>query len=253
MKALRFLAGVFFFTVVIQGLVSAAPVDYWFERANALYEQQNYDSAAAYYERILSSGTNNGAVCFNLGNTYFRLKKIGLAMLFFERARKLSPNDPDVIANIKFAQSAIVDRLPMPDRSFFETVLVRLHNLFSLNVQLWLIFIFLLLLGVFFSIGLFARPNIRLWLMYISSLVVLVGACMGISAGIKVYASEKIQYAIVLAPSVDAKNQPNGNKVLFTVHEGTKFRVRKQLGEWSLVSLPTGVSGWVVASSLGGI
>jgi tetratricopeptide (TPR) repeat protein len=253
MKALRLLAAVFFFTVVFQRIVSAAPIDYWFERANAMYEQQNYDSAAAYYEKILSSGTNNGAVCFNLGNAYFRLKKIGLAMLFFERAQKLSPNDADIIANIKFAQSAIVDRMPMPERSFFETVLVRLHNLFSLNVQLWLIFIFLLMLGVFFSIGLFARPNIRLWLIYVSSLVVFVFACICISAGIKVYASEKVQYAIVLAQSVEAKNQPNGNKVLFTVHEGTKFRVRKQLGEWSLVSLPTGVSGWVVSSSIGSI
>jgi len=198
-------------------------------------------------------GTNNSAVCFNLGNTYFRLKKIGLAMLFFERAQKLSPNDPDVIANIKFGQSAIVDRLPMPEQSFFETVLVRLHNLFSLNVQLWLIFIFLLTLGVFFSIGLFASPNIRLWLIYVSSLVVFICACIGISAGTKVYAGEKVHYAIVLTPSVEAKNQPNGNKVLFTVHEGTKFRVRKQLGEWSLVSLSTGVSGWVLSTSLGSI
>jgi tetratricopeptide (TPR) repeat protein len=205
MKALKLLSLASFFTVIFQGIAAAAPVDYWFEKANAFYEQQNYDSAAAYYEKILSSGTNNSAVCFNLGNAYFRLKKIGLAMLFFEKAQKLSPNDPDVIANIKFAQSAIVDRLPLPERSFFETVLVRLHNLFSLNVQLWLVFTFLLMLGVFFSIGLFVRPNIRLWLMYVSSLVVFMCACMGISAGIKVYASEKIQFAIVLAPSVEAK------------------------------------------------
>jgi glucan phosphoethanolaminetransferase (alkaline phosphatase superfamily) len=141
----------------------------------------------------------------------------------------------------------------MPEQSFFETVLVRLHNLFSLNVQLWLIFIFLLTLGVFFSIGLFASPNIRLWLIYVSSLVVFICACIGISAGTKVYAGEKVHYAIVLTPSVEAKNQPNGNKVLFTVHEGTKFRVRKQLGEWSLVSLSTGVSGWVLSTSLGSI
>jgi tetratricopeptide (TPR) repeat protein len=253
MKAFRLWAILSFITVVLPGIAGAAPVDYWFEKANAFYEQQNYDSAGAYYEKILSSGTNNSAVCFNLGNTYFRLKKIGLAMLFFERAQKLSPNDPDVIANIKFGQSAIVDRLPMPEQSFFETVLVRLHNLFSLNVQLWLIFIFLLTLGVFFSIGLFASPNIRLWLIYVSSLVVFICACIGISAGTKVYAGEKVHYAIVLTPSVEAKNQPNGNKVLFTVHEGTKFRVRKQLGEWSLVSLSTGVSGWVLSTSLGSI
>jgi Tetratricopeptide repeat. len=253
MKAFKLLAGVSFFSLFLQGAACAAPVDYWFEKANALFEQQNYDSAEAYYQKILSSGTNNSAVCFNLGNTYFRLKKIGLSMLFFEKALQLSPNDPDIIANIKFAQSALVDRLPQPDRSFVEVVLVRLHNLFSLNTQLWVIFAILLVLGIFFSLGIFVSSNARLWIIYLSSILIIVLAGFGISAGLKIYAHEKMPYAIVLSSSVEAKNQPNGNKVLFTVHEGTKFRVRKQLGEWSLVHLPTGVSGWVLSSSLGSI
>jgi tetratricopeptide (TPR) repeat protein len=252
MRAFKLFSVLSFFSF-FQGAVSAAPVDYWFEKANTLYEQQNYDSAQIYYEKILSSGTNNSAVCFNLGNTYFRLKKIGLAMLFFEKALRLSPNDPDIIANIKFAQSAIVDRLPTPEQSFIEVVLVRLHNLFSLNAQLWVIFAILLILGIFFSLGIFASSNVRLWIIYLSSILIIVLAGFGISAGLKIYSHEKMPYAIVLSPSVEAKNQPNGNKVLFTVHEGTKFRVRKQVGEWSLVNLPTGVSGWVLSSSLGSI
>jgi hypothetical protein len=74
---------------------------------------------------------------------------------------------------------------------------------------------------------------------------------LGISVGVKIYAAENISSAIVLSPSLDAKNQPDGNKVLFTVHEGTKFRIRKIIGDWALVSLPTGVSGWVQMSSIG--
>jgi tetratricopeptide (TPR) repeat protein len=252
MKALHILWALSFLGFFQSGL-SAAPNDFWFEKANALYEQQNYDSAAAYYEKILASGTSNSAVCFNLGNSYFRLKKIGLAMLFFEKALKLSPNDPDIIANIKFAQSAIIDRLPMPEQSFIETVLIRLHNLFSLSEQLWVIFILLLALGILFSIGLFISSNARLWILYLSSILIIVLAGVGTSAGIKIYAHEKMPYAIVLSSSVEAKNQPNGNKILFTIHEGTKFRVRKQVGDWSLVSLPTGVSGWVLSSSWGSI
>lgn len=253
MKTFCIAAVLSFFSIFFQGVAFAAPVDYWFERANAFYEQQNYDSAEVYYKKILSSGTNNSDVCFNLGNTYFRLKKIGLAMLFFEKALRLSPNDPDIIANIKYAQSSIVDRIPLPERSFIEAVLFRLHHLFSLTTQLWEIFVVILILGIFFSLGLFVSSNVRLWLIYLSSILIIVLAGLGISAGIKIYAHEKMPYAIVLASSVEAKNQPNGNKVLFTVHEGTKFRIRKQLGEWSLVSLPTGVSGWVLSSSLGNI
>jgi tetratricopeptide (TPR) repeat protein len=253
MRYFSFFVVLFFSTMLFQGVAFAAPVDYWFEKANALYEHQNYDSAVVYYKKIISSGTNNGAVCFNLGNSYFRLNKIGLSMLFFEKALRFSPNDPDIIANIKFVQTTIVDRPPTPEQSFVEAVLLRLHHLFSLDAQLWVIFGLLMALGFFFSLGLFISSNVRLWIIYLSTILIVVLVCFGISAGIKIYAHENIPYAIVLSPSVDARNQPNGNKVLFTVHEGTEFRVRKQEGEWSLVSLPTGVSGWVTSSSLGTI
>jgi hypothetical protein len=100
---------------------------------------------------------------------------------------------------------------------------------------------------------LYVSPNARLWIIYCSTILFLMAVSLGISAGVKIYNKEQAAYAIVLTPLLDAKNQPNGNKVLFTVHEGTKFRIRKTLNDWALVSLPTGVSGWVQTSSLGKI
>jgi tetratricopeptide (TPR) repeat protein len=235
------------------GRIAAAPVAYWFDKAAAHYEQQAYDSAAQYYEKILSSGLQNSAVYYNLGNCDFRLKKIGAAILNYEKANALSPNDPDIIANIRFANTAIIDRIPAPQQTFLGAVLERAHTLIPLKAQLWIMFILLLALGILFSLGLFAAPNARLWIMYVSALLFLIAGGLGISAGVKIYNSEQVSYAIVLSPSLDAKNQPSGNKVLFTVHEGTKFRVRKTIGDWSLVSLPTGASGWVLSSSLGRI
>ena len=229
----------------------AAPIDYWFEKANTFYEQQAFDSAKIYYEKITSSDIRNSAVFYNLGNTCFRLKKPGLSLLYFEKARKLSPNDPDIRNNIRFVQSTLVDRLPLPEQSFVEAALRHLHNLLSLNTQLWLVFFLLLALSVLFAFGLYAPVNVRLWIIYLSSILLFTTVCSGVSLGIKIYSNATVQEAIVLSPSVDAINQPNGSKVLFTVHEGTKFRVLKQLGDWSLVGLPTGVSGWMPTSSLG--
>jgi tetratricopeptide (TPR) repeat protein len=232
---------------------SAAPVNYWFDRANALYEQQAFDSAAIYYEKILESGTTNASVYLNLGNAYFRLKKVGMALLNYEKARQLSPDDPDIIANIKFANSAIIDRLPEPQPSFIGAIMTRLHTLLPLQTQLWLLFAFLLCLSLLFTAYLHVSQNARLWIIYVTTIMFCLTAALAVSCGVKIYNKENVAYAIVLSPSLDAKNQPNGNKVLFTVHEGTKFRIRKTLNDWSLVSLPTGVSGWVQTSSLGKI
>jgi tetratricopeptide (TPR) repeat protein len=232
---------------------ACAPVNFWFEKAGKLYEQQAYDSAAWYYEQVLSSGVTNSTVYYNLGNSYFRIKKVGLALLNYEKARKLAPNDADILANIRFANSVLIDRIPMPQQSFFGAILFRLHTLFPLSTQLWILFFLLLSLSALFSAGLYASQNARLWFIYLSSLLLLVTCAMGASAGVKIYNSERAGYAIVLTPSLDAKNEPNGNKLIFTVHEGTKFRLRKTIGEWSLVSLPTGMSGWVLTASLGKI
>ncbi|HMD68527.1 MAG TPA: tetratricopeptide repeat protein [Chitinivibrionales bacterium] len=238
---------------IFAGRADCAPVNFWFEKANALYERQAYDSAAFYYEQILSSGFTNSAVYFNLGNSYYRLKKVGLALLAYERALRLSPNDPEIQANIRFANSAIIDRIPAPEKTFFEAVLLKLHTFLPLGAQLWLLFFLLLALGIMFAAGLHASPNARLWLIYLSSLVLLFGAAVGVSAGVKIYNSERVDYAVVLSTSLEAKNEPNGSKVIFTVHEGTKFRVHKTISDWSFVSLPTGLSGWVQSLSIGKI
>ncbi len=231
----------------------ATPVDRWFAKANSFYEKSNYDSAVIYYEKILEAGIKNSDVYYNLGNAYFRENKLGLAILYYEKARKLNPTDPDILANIRFTQLNIIDRIPEPQRSFFGNILWRLHIKFSLNTQIWMILGFLLFLSIAFALGLFASHNIRLWLIYTSSLSIIISCLLGFSIGVKIYSAEKKQFAVVLEETVDAKNQPDGNKVLFTVHEGIKFQIRKSVDNWSLVSLPNGVSGWVESSSLGGI
>ena len=78
-----------------------------------------------------------------------------------------------------------------------------------------------------------------------------IAAALGGSIGFKIYESEKVAYAIVLTASLDARNEPDGATVLFTAHEGTKFRIRKTVDDWALVSLPNGVSGWVERKALG--
>ena len=231
----------------------AAPVDLWFEKANTFYEQKLYDSAVVYYEKVLETGLLNSDVYYNLGNAYFRSKNLGLALLHFEKARKLSPTDPDILSNIRFAQLNIADRVPESERSFFETILWRVHILFSLNTQLWILFVCLMILCLSIAFGLFASHDVRLWLIYLASICTIFSTSLFISIGIKIYSAEKKEFAIVLDKTVDAKNQPEGNKVLFTVHEGIKFQIRKTVDEWSFVSLSNGVSGWVESSSLGKI
>src|ERR1043166_4619942 len=86
-----------------------------FKAANALYDAGKFAEAAAAYERLEPKTAH---VYYNLGNAWFRQDKLGLAILNYERARRLSPRDPDIQANLKFAQQKLgVDEVNTPPRA----------------------------------------------------------------------------------------------------------------------------------------
>ena len=55
-------------------LIVLFPILVWgqasFDKANELYQQENYKEAAQLYEELLASGKHSADVYFNLGNAY---------------------------------------------------------------------------------------------------------------------------------------------------------------------------------------
>src|ERR1051326_2790731 len=72
-----------------------------FKAANQLYDAGKFAAAAAVYEKLEPKTAH---VYYNLGNAWFRQGKMGLAVLNYERARRLAPRDPDLLANLKCAE-----------------------------------------------------------------------------------------------------------------------------------------------------
>ncbi|MCL2689735.1 MAG: BatD family protein, partial [Chitinispirillia bacterium] len=205
--------------IIVCGMIiplHASPSDnhsMWFEKANEFYAAGTYDSAQTYYSMIVDAGINNSALFFNLGNTYHRLNKPGLARLYYEKASLLSPKDADIQANIRFIQTIIVDRSQeRQGDDFLTAVIYNIHTLLPLQSQLLILFILTLALSLF-GIGILFKSGLsRLWLSYGAALCTVLILTTGISAGYKIYALESRQYAIILTPTLDAKNQPMGTQ-----------------------------------------
>ncbi len=236
---------------VVVSLAFSAPVSFWYEKGNEFYEQKLYDSATVYYEKAIKSGIQNSTLYYNGGNAYFRSGNIGKAMLYYEKAKLTASKDPDIIANIKYAKLQLVDKIPEPKAGFLEVVFGFFHDMFSLETQLWVVFLFLALIALIVIMIKLIDESKRLLLIYIGSVCFLLLVFNGASIGKKIYDIETNQYAIVLDKTVDALNEPEGNKTLFTVHEGVKFQVLKFDRGWCFVSLANGVCGWVEQSVLG--
>jgi tetratricopeptide (TPR) repeat protein len=87
------------------GTALAADPSASFVRAGGFYSEGRYADAARTYEEVRAAGVESANLYYNLGNAYFRAGDVGRAVLNYERARRLAPSDPDVLANLAFARS----------------------------------------------------------------------------------------------------------------------------------------------------
>ncbi len=221
-----------------------------YNEANTLYGQGEFKKAAGRYEEVVSRGVRNGYVFFNLGNAYFKAGETGRAILAYERALRLMPDDEDVIANLRFVNSVKVDRSPDDNANLVTRVLSSGYGLLSADV-----------LAVSGSVCLFlAAAAGVIWLLAPSrrslciGLLALAGMGLGGSGALltyRVYSENAVSEAIVITDEVTGRSGPGDDYLLvFTIHEGTKVTIERVEERWVLVRLPNGIGGWLPGNSL---
>lgn len=93
-------------TGLLGAMVVCASESSTFERANERFSKGDFAGAVTSYEEVIRDEGTSAAVLYNLGNSYQRLGQPGPAILAYERARLLSPRDPDLLANLALARKA---------------------------------------------------------------------------------------------------------------------------------------------------
>src|SRR6185295_12270070 len=70
---------------------------------------------------IINTGEVAPEIYFNLGNSYYKTNNIGYAILNYERAKKLSPDDEDINVNLKLANQKTEDKIEVAPQLFLTT------------------------------------------------------------------------------------------------------------------------------------
>ena len=227
--------------------MSAQTPDDAFNRGNELYRAGKYQEAAKEYESVLTQGKVSAELYFNLGNTYYREKQLALAILSYERAAQLHPNDPDIEHNLKLVYLKTVDRIePVPEMFLVQW----LHTIGSLapppTVRALFIFCWILLFGSLATMYLVQRPAVlravRMLFFISCALAALCAAMLGIQS----FQDTAQDKAIIIAQTVTAKSSPDAKAVdAFVIHEGVKVKLTDSVGEWVKVTLVDGKIGWI--------
>ena len=233
----RRIAGLF--ALLITGLLHATPDTERFEHANLLYEQGHYDQAADAYQSILETGRSSAALHFNLGNAHFRLGQLGYAIAQFRLARNLHPRDPDIAANLRFAQQQVAGTASVRP-SLFQRQLHRLHldewTLLA-TASFWFLFSLLVLRQLRPAL----KPRLQPWTLGASfSTASLVLAVLLAWHHLRTQAT-----AIAIQPEAEVRYGPvYESRIHFTVPDGTELRAGERLDDWVQVTDATGRTGW---------
>ena len=212
-----------------------------FEEANRAFAAGQYAESARGYEALLKKDGYSAPVLFNLGNADVRLGKMGDAILNYERAKWLAPHDPDIIANLRFAQKQ-AGLAPTSD-SWAASV----ADFLSPNEWAWLASGSLAVLcASILGAQLGGRRRGFFFLLNAASVLFLV-----VASGAVAVRWLELDRAILPAKSTPALISPfAGAKALAEFSAGQAVTVEKAHGGFALVRDTAGRSGWVSNSQV---
>ena len=129
-----------------------------YHTANTAYQKQDYAGSIKLYEQLIADGNVSTEVYFNLGNSYFKEGNVPRAIINYERAKKLAPEDEDIEFNLKIASLKVVDRIDNVPEVFYKRWIRSMATIFPANT--WSIVFVILIWLVFMSAGFYVISSV---------------------------------------------------------------------------------------------
>jgi|SRR5690554_4421355 tetratricopeptide (TPR) repeat protein len=218
-----------------------------FQQGNNYYRQKEYDKAIEVYTDLINSGYEGSSLYYNLGNAYYRTGKLGYAILYYEKALKLSPGDEDIKHNLALANLKTIDKVESLPGFFLFEWWESLVNLFTTTGWTILTYIFYIILLAAIGSYFFIKNNYQQRLIVITGLVSLILLIFStIILTIKLNRELNVQKGVVVANTVNVKLSPDsGSNDAFIIHEGIKVEFEDKIDNWVKIRLQDGKVGWI--------
>jgi len=217
------------------------------QEAEQYFKAGEYQKAINIYETLINEGKEAFGLYYNLGNAYFKKGNIPSALLYYERAKRLNPNDEDLQHNMAMAERQTVDEFEAVPELLVEKWGSGLVNWVHADVWGYLSIFFFVLMLVMAALFFMSAERSRKKLGFVTALICLMLAGTTFFLGQQQkYNSLNLVEAIVFEPSVTVRSMPaESGTSLFVVHEGSKVRILEQSDGWARVRLIDGNVGWL--------
>ena len=248
MKRLASLWAAFLLVLFLAAGVPASETARTFIEGTQAYRNGDWSTAIDAFETLAAQGVDNGQLFYNLGNAYLKSDDLGRALLWYERALKRIPDDPDLRFNYDYALTLTKD-----ERAEQKSPLVRI--LFFWKFQLthaticWVAVSLNAALWMALSILTFRKKR-RLRPFVV--LLALVALLFSATALFNYIEGTHVRHAVVLPDEVAVRSGFSDSATqLFLLHAGTKVRVERESDTHMMVRYTADKIGWVKKGDVG--
>lgn len=225
-----------------------------FFAGNTYYDEGNYQAARESYEKLIEQGLESGNLYYNLGNTYYKLGKKGMAVLYYEKARRFMPQDADLKANLSFVTEQVEEGEVQGWTRYclFLSSLCSLEKLFIYTAVTFCLFMLAVAVKTLLAAG-SARGKTDDWrylllrtsrpvslgllvlLVFLSSLTILT-----------YYHHHHQKLGVAIQADGEVRYAPDEEGTLyFHLSEGARLLILEERDEWRLIKTLDGKRGWV--------
>lgn len=234
-----FLAAVLFLTPLA---AAASENESLYLEASRMYNQGNYEKAAGIFESITQRHVVNGDLYYNLGNAFYKKGDLGRSMLWYERALKIMPSDPDLLFNHHLVNGLLVDRAETGSNPVVDVLLFWKHRMSARTVSFSAIALFWL----FTMVSLFRTFKPVHWLRYPERVLFGFALLFIVSACYDYYRERWVRDAVVISDTISVRSGFSEDATeLFRLHTGTKVRVDEELRGYVKIRFSDSKIGWV--------
>lgn len=223
------------------------------KQAAEFYKAKKYEQAEKIYLDLVNKGYEGTSLFYNLGNTYFREGKLGYAILYYNKARKLSPGDEDIQHNLNIANARTVDKINTLPKFFLFQWWESILSIFTLTGWTYLTYILFLLLLV--SIALYfliKRQKIQRTSFFTGIIFLFFLILSIVFTSVKLNKELNVRNGIIISKIVTVKLSPDENSNdAFVIHEGLKVQLEDKVDNWVKIRLHDGKVGWITESNVG--
>ena len=243
---------ILFLLLIVANVGHAQDTSDSFYSANDLYKNEKFEEAIQLYQKIETEGFISSELYYNLGNSYYKLNKVGPSVYYYEKSLKLNPLNEDVKNNLIFAKRLALDNIEELPKTIFQKINKNYLQMLSYNQWAIIVIIFSVLGSLLFLLFYFAStPSKKRFYFATSSISFMLLLTSFFITYNQYLRSKNNKEAIVFAKKTEVRNAPTLNsEEVFTLHEGTKVFVLDGVDDWKKIRLADGKLGWIIADEI---